>query len=337
MAMVKAKILIVEDEGIVALNIQNRVESLGYDVVANVPSGEAALQKATETQPDLVLMDIKLQGKVDGIEAAAYIHRHLKIPVVYLTAYTDSDTLSRAKLTEPYGYILKPFESRDLRSAIEIALYKHQMEQQLREREQLLTKTLRSIGDAVITTDAKGLVTFMNPVAEMLTRWRQEEVLGKDLIQVFQTIHEQTREVVENPVLLALRDHAVVNLANHTLLITKDGTEIPIDDSAAPIKDDAGRLLGAVLVFHDIIERQQIAALLQRANQELELKVTESTAQLRHTNEQLRGRAGSTPALRRRTASSARKGARTQRLEIPHRHNGLPRISHPTDSDFVLD
>ncbi|HEY9606506.1 MAG TPA: response regulator, partial [Allocoleopsis sp.] len=137
----RAKILIVEDESIVALNIKNRLEKLGYAVVATISSGEVAIQTAAETFPDLVLMDIKLKGKIDGIEAATKIRSQLQVPVVYLTAYADDETLNRAKMAEPYGFILKPFESRDLCTAIEIALYKHQIEKQLREREQWLSTT----------------------------------------------------------------------------------------------------------------------------------------------------------------------------------------------------
>jgi hypothetical protein len=286
--MGRARILIVEDESIVALNIKNRLEGLGYAVVATSSSGEAAIQIVAQSLPDLVLMDIKLKGTIDGIEAAAQIRAHFQIPVVYLTAFSDEETVERAKLTEPYGYILKPFEARDLCTTIEISLYKHQMEQQLREREQWLATTLKSIGDAVITTDSEGLVTFMNPVAETLTCWKQEEVLGNDLTQIFQTINEKTREVVENPATLALREGVTVGLENHTLLITKNGTEIPIDDSAAPIKNDAGNILGAVLIFHDITEQQQVKAFLERTNEELEARVAENTAQLREANEQLR-------------------------------------------------
>jgi hypothetical protein len=286
--MVKARILIVEDENIVAFNIQKRLEELGYTVVAVIPSGEAAIQKVAENYPDLVLMDIKLKGRVDGIEAAEQIRSQFPIPVVYLTAYTDEETLNRAKLTEPYGYILKPFEARDLGTTIEVALYKHQIEQQLREREHWLATTLKSIGDAVIATDSQGLVTFMNPVAEALTRWKQEEVLGNDVTQVFHAINETTREIVENPVKLALEQGVTVGLSNHTLLITKDGSEIPIDDCAAPIKNDAGSILGAVLVFYDVTEQQQAKALLQKTNKELEVRVEDSIAQLRQANEQLR-------------------------------------------------
>ncbi|MBD1808201.1 response regulator [Microcoleus sp. FACHB-SPT15] len=286
--MVRARLLIVEDEGIVALNIQNRLQGLGYSVVATVSSGEEAIQVAGETRPDLILMDIKLDGNVDGIEAAAEINRLFHLPVVYLTAYTNDETLNRAKLTEPYGYILKPFEARDLCTTIEVALYKYQMEQQLREREQWLATTLKSIGDAVITTDTEGLVTFMNPVAEALTRWSLEEVIGNDLTQVFQTINEKTRAVVQNPVLLALQQGITVGLENHTLLVTKDGAEIPIDDSAAPIKDEVGKILGAVLVFHDNIEKQQSEARLQKNNERLEAEVAKLSEQLSQANAQLR-------------------------------------------------
>lgn len=284
----KARLLVAEDELIVAFNIQNRLERLGYRVVANVTSGQEAIEATLATHPDLVLMDIRLEGTIDGIEAAAQIRERFHIPVVYLTAYTNEETLNRAKRTEPYGYILKPFEARDLGTTIEVALYKHQMEQQLREREKKLATTLKCIGDAVITTDSHGLITYMNPVAEELTRWNLEEVIGNDLNQVFRTINQKTREVVENPVNLALREGITVGLENNTLLITKDGVEIPIDDSAAPIKNDGGNILGAVLVFHDNIEQQQSEAILERANELLEARVTELTEQLKQMHQNLR-------------------------------------------------
>lgn len=286
--MVRAKILIVEDESIVALNIKNRLESLGYIIVATTSSGESAIQIAASNQPDLVLMDIKLRGVIDGIEAATQIWTRFKIPIVYLTAYSDEETIERAKITEPYGYILKPFEAKDLCTTIEISLYKHQMEQQLREREQWLATTLKSIGDAVITTDSQGLVTFMNPVAETLTCWKQEEAIGNNLTKVFQTINQRNRKVVENPAALALRKGVTVALENNTLLITKNGQEIPIDDSAAPIKNENGNIMGAVLVFHDVTEQQQLKTFLENTNQELEARVTKNTIQLRQANEQLR-------------------------------------------------
>ena len=126
--MPNERILIVEDEGIVILHIRKALENLGYIVAGIANYGDDAIVKATEIRPDLVLMDIVLKGKVDGIEAAEKIHAILNIPVIYLTAHADEGTLQRAKVTGPFGYIVKPFRERDLHIAIEFALYKSRME-----------------------------------------------------------------------------------------------------------------------------------------------------------------------------------------------------------------
>jgi CheY-like chemotaxis protein len=123
-----AKILVVEDENIVALELKKRLKKLGYQVSSVASTGKEAINKAEGFMPDLVIMDIRLKGDMDGIQAAQTIRERFNIPIIYLTAHSDNETLKRAKQTEPYGYILKPFEEDDLRTAIEIALYKHQME-----------------------------------------------------------------------------------------------------------------------------------------------------------------------------------------------------------------
>ena len=257
-AMAEIQIMIVEDEKIVSKDIQGMLERIGYTVPAVVSSGEEAVQKAAEMKPNLVLMDIMLKGRMDGVEAAEQIRAQFQIPVIYLTAYADERTLHRAKITEPYGYILKPFQEKELHTTIEIALYKHGMERKLRESEQWLSTTLRSIGDAVITTDAEGYITFMNPIAQSLTGWKQEEAISKPLADVFKIIGEKTGETVENPVARVIEEGNVVGLGNHTLLVTKDGAKVPIDDSCAPIKDDSDDLIGVVLVFRDITERKRM-------------------------------------------------------------------------------
>lgn len=129
-------------------------------------------------------------------------------------------------------------------------------EEALREQREWLRVTLHSIGDAVIATDTEGAVTFLNPVAESLTGWKQPEAHGKQLLEVFHIVNEQTREPVDNPALRAIKEGEVVGLANHTVLIAKDGTEITIDDSGSPIVDHEGKILGAVLIFRDITERR---------------------------------------------------------------------------------
>ncbi|MCG2830068.1 MAG: response regulator, partial [Desulfobacteraceae bacterium] len=133
--MPNSKILIVEDEGVIAKDIKNILIFLGYSVIAVSSSGEEAIEKAKEMHPDLVLMDIVLEGDMDGVKAAEQIRDSFDIPVIYLTAYSDNTTLQRAKITEPYGYILKPFQERELYTTIEMALYKHQVEKKLKESE----------------------------------------------------------------------------------------------------------------------------------------------------------------------------------------------------------
>ncbi|MBP7693140.1 MAG: EAL domain-containing protein [Anaerolineales bacterium] len=252
-----ARLLVVEDQSIIALDLKNRLTSLGYEVVGTVAYGEAAVQQAGEQRPDLVLMDIRLKGEMDGIQAAERIRAEYDLPIVYLTAHSDEQTLQRARVTEPFGYILKPFEDRELHMAIEIARYKFQVEQKLKTHERWLAAVLRGIGDAVIAADIDGAVTFLNPVAEALTGWTQAEALGQPAASVFNAIHAQTRARVDNPVRRVLEQRQVIALPDQTRLVARDGREIPIADSAAPIRDDKGHLTGAVLVFRDITEKQQ--------------------------------------------------------------------------------
>jgi CheY-like chemotaxis protein len=136
--MDKQAIFIVEDESIVASDIRETLLSLGYDVKGIAKSGETAVEEVQKTRPDLVLMDIHLAGKMDGVEAAGKIHVLCNIPVIYLTAYTDKPLLDRAKVTEPYGYVLKPFDERELHSVIEMALFKHRIEREIRKRDEIL-------------------------------------------------------------------------------------------------------------------------------------------------------------------------------------------------------
>ncbi len=165
----------------------------------------------------------------------------------------------RAKVTEPFGYLLKPFDAKELQTAIEIALYKHQMEKKLLDSEQRLSITLHSIGDAVMATDSRGYVTFMNPRAEALTGWSLPEGFGRHVAEVFQVRRESEPAFPESAFVKVLQEGVAVDLGDHNLiLMAKDGAERPIDDSAAPLKDDRGTTVGVVLVFRDITERRQL-------------------------------------------------------------------------------
>src|SRR6516164_9194303 len=197
--MTRARILVVEDEGIVAQDIRNRLTRHGYTVVGVVETGADAVRLTAELRPDLVLMDIHLKGPMDGVEAAEHIRANWQIPVVYLTAYADDATLRRARVTEPFGYILKPFEERELPTILEMALYKNAAERRLRASERRYATTLSSIGDGVIATDAEGRVSFLNPVAEALTGWAAAEAAGRPLAEVFRTLDEHSRAVLDAP------------------------------------------------------------------------------------------------------------------------------------------
>ena len=263
--MSKATILIVEDEAIVAADLAGKLGQLGYEVAGIAAEGEEAVALACRLRPHLVLMDIWLEGPMDGIEAAEAIRRQHDVPVIYLTAHSDPATLARAKLTGPFGYILKPFEERELATQIEMALYKHQADRQLRQQREWLRVTLTSIGDAVIATDAEGRITFVNPVAESLTGWKAEEAAGQPIQCVFRIVNEQTGQPLEEPVARVLREGRAVELANHAALVTKDGRTVPIEDSAAPILDAAGQVIGVVLVFHDVTEKRRAEEALRES------------------------------------------------------------------------
>jgi PAS domain S-box-containing protein len=269
--MTNPKILVVEDDVIVAKTIAGQLKQLGYTVADTASSGATAIAKAAATQPDLVLMDIVLKGEMDGITAATNITQQYDIPIIYLTAYADEATLQRAKVTQPFGYVVKPFTANDLRIAIEMGLYKHQTERQLQENRDQLETLLRSMGDAVIATDANGLITFMNPVAEALTGWQQTEAMGKSVIEVLPLIDEVTQLPAEHPVAKVLQNHQTVYLKDYIALVSRSGTSVPIGDSASPLRRATGEVSGVVLVFWDMSDRRQAELLTQALEKEKEL------------------------------------------------------------------
>lgn len=258
--MPAARILLVEDEGIIAEDIQMSLQDFGYDVCAIVATGEDAVLKTNELRPDLVLMDVVLQGHMDGIEAANQINTRLKIPIIYLTAYADDKMLERAKITEPFGYLIKPFRDRELHSTIEMALFKHQFDIKLKESQEWLSVTLHSVADALIATDRDGFVKFMNPVAEFLTGWGGAEAKARSLESVFSITDEKTgaevegfaRRIIDGP-------DAALSLEN-IILISKDSRKIHLEANGSPIRDHEGRVIGIVLVFRDISERKRAEA-----------------------------------------------------------------------------
>jgi PAS domain S-box-containing protein len=257
--MPNIRILVVEDESLVAKDIQNMLRSLGYEVIGVVSTGEEAIERAEAEAPDLILLDIVLKGEVDGIVAAERIWERLSIPVIYLTAYADETTLQRAKVTEPFGYILKPFDERELQTTIEMAFYKARMDRKLREREEWLSTVLTSIGDGVIATDDQGAVNFMNPRAEKLTGWTQTEAFGRPLREIFPIDLEPKGE---------LSSH--LPHVQEDVLSARDGVKIAIEETLTPFSSNSKAPLGNVLIFRDITQRKSAEAELTRSWERLQ-------------------------------------------------------------------
>ncbi|HEY1170606.1 MAG TPA: response regulator [Verrucomicrobiae bacterium] len=176
-------IMVVEDEGIVARDLSQRLTHLGYRVPAISMTGEDALKQAEAIHPDLVLMDINLRGGIDGVETATRLRQKHNVPVIYLTAYSDSSTLDRAKQTEPYGYLLKPFVEPELHAAIEVALFKHQRELQSETNGPRADKTMDAAPDGVLLLDMEGKITEANSAAENILGATSKDLKGKIFLE----------------------------------------------------------------------------------------------------------------------------------------------------------
>jgi AmiR/NasT family two-component response regulator len=226
------KVLIAEDEGLIAMDIAAHLEALGHTVVATVSTAAEAIEQARHAQ--VVLMDIRLDEPVDGIEAASKIRERYRLPVLFLTAQADPSTLERAKLAAPFGYMIKPLVHASLQPSIEIAMYKHKMETRLEESEAWLRATLASAPDAVIVTDHQGQIRFLNPAAEALG--------GRALTTVSQLLPE-------DPVPLAI-------LQDRSVAIETRVAEQWVEGSASPLKI-SGEVIGGVVTLRDVTARRR--------------------------------------------------------------------------------
>lgn len=185
--MVNEKILVVEDEFITGTDIQNNLKAMGYDVPVVVDTGEGAIKKAGELHPDIVLMDITLIGEMNGIEAAAQIRERYGIPVIFLTAHSDDTTITRALESEPFGYIVKPFEERNLKSTIKMALFKHSMDEKLKERDRTIGTLMNATADATALLDREGRVLAANAAFAQRMGKPPGEVLNTIIFEYIRT------------------------------------------------------------------------------------------------------------------------------------------------------
>jgi PAS domain S-box-containing protein len=247
--MAKAKILVVEDESITAKDIQYRLKDVGYDAPAIAASGEGAIKKAEEIKPDLVLMDIVLNGDMDGIEAAGQIRDRFDIPVVYLTAYMDEERLEKTKVTEPYGYLIKPFEDKELRPVIEMALQRHKLEIALRNAEEDWRNSFNSLDDVMLIIDRDYTIENINEKGLKLLGKSKEEVIGK---RCYQVISGADSPIEECPCMKSMETKKVESLDWYD---RRFGKYFSIKSS--PIFDEKGKILKFIELMREITERKR--------------------------------------------------------------------------------
>ncbi len=250
--MTPTNVLIVEDENIIALDLKRILIRSGYAVSHIANSGDEALAAVAAQLPDAVLMDIGLSGKMDGIQTSQHILDHLDIPIIFVTANSDLATVRKSQNANPFGYVLKPFDEREISIVLEMALFKHRADQEVKESRRWLSAILRSIGEGVIATDAKGTIKFMNPTAERFTGWKESEAISRTLQEVFPLVNKETHLPAENPAERTLREKQASGSVNMTLLIQKDGGEIPMNAFAAPMMDATEKIEGVVLTFQKV-------------------------------------------------------------------------------------
>jgi PAS domain S-box-containing protein len=262
------RVMIVEDESLVAEDLHLCLEKFGYEVVGIADSAESARRLARDQSPDLALLDIRLKGAVDGIELAHEL-RDQRIGFVYLTSHADAHTLSRARATEPLGYVLKPFDAREIHPVLEMAVYRHQNDRHLRTMERWLSTTLHSIGDGVLVTDAQLRVSFLNPAMERCCGYPLRDAVGLPVAEVLRLVAGGSQQPLPCIAARALQQQAIVHLEPDAELVRRDGLRLPIDDCAAPIRDGE-RVTGVVVVCRDATARRELERRHREADQRVE-------------------------------------------------------------------
>ncbi|TGN04276.1 ATP-binding response regulator [Leptospira dzoumogneensis] len=240
-------ILIVEDEWLLSFNLQKTLQNLGYKVAGVAANGQDAQSIFKETDPDLVLMDISIEGDMDGIQTAQHIQRIKDVPIVFMTAYTDDSTFMRAMdAASTYAYITKPFQNHQLKSSIEIALRQQKRLGIVKESGKEFKNVIQSISEGAVSLDGEGNIIFLNHSAEELTGWSLEEALGKPGDVVLSFIQTQIGSG-EHP------DNLGHNLRYiPAVLVRKDDRKIRVGFRVSPIRDEANRIVGSIVTFSEL-------------------------------------------------------------------------------------
>jgi PAS domain S-box-containing protein len=290
--MPQPRILVIENDASVAMDIQRGLKGMSCDVVATAGTGPEAIELAGQHRPDLVLMDIGLPGPMDGIEAGQEIRRRFQLPILFLTAHADDGTVQRAKAAEPLGYLLKPFADRELHSAIEIALHKREAEtravqeagEALWQSEQRFDLLVESLSDyAVILLDPQGRIVSWNPGAERITGFGPEEAIGQHC-----SLFYRPEEVVANlPDRLLWTAAHQGRAAEEGWRVRKDRSQFWADTVVSVLRDQHGELAGFARITRDVTERKEAEEEIRKLNASLEHRVRERTVELSAANREL--------------------------------------------------
>jgi len=263
------RIMVVDDEAIVTTQLEESLTSMGYEVIGSVYSGKEAVEMARRLRPDLVLMDIVMPGRLNGIDASVIVKKELDIPVIFLTAYADDNLINRARDSEPFGYILKPFQEREIKAAIEVALHKKHMERRLGESEERYRSVVDTAIEAIITVDSRGNIVSWNHAAETMFGYRADESAGKRPTLI---IPERLRKDLENEMnlIVSTGKSDIIGKTVECSGLRKDGSEFPMELSLATWKTREETFF--TIIVRDIIERKRaeeeqkkLEAQLQRA------------------------------------------------------------------------
>ena len=248
-----AKILIVEDEPVVRLHLKACLSQLGYQMLPPVSSCFDALNSFKYETPDLVLMDIFIEGELDGVDAAKQIHQRFGVPVVFLTAHTDEETLNRARLCQPHGYIVKPFREEDLKSTIEIVLFNYQQEKILKEHLNFSSSLLDSIEYPVMAVDCSENIIFLNSKILSLLDKEEFQIFGKEFSKTV-PLFSENGDKVDVPFDRILVKGEAEELNDIVLKVSNEKTRL-VDIVISPFKKLPSKTIGSVLIFKDVTDK----------------------------------------------------------------------------------
>lgn len=287
------RVLVVEDEALIAEEIRDRLSSRGMTVVGVADNAADAVVLAGGEQPDLALMDIRLKGKADGVDAAVRIYREFGVPAVFLTAHSDEATLKRALRAGQFGYVLKPFQELELLVAIRMALGRHRIDLALRESQSTFRSIVAGLLEAVVATDAAHRIRYMNPAAEALTGWTLADASERPVDEVLRLRSESSDTPISTASVCAAMGDDARSQVLSARLATADEQGRAVELAVSRV-ENAGRPVGASIAIYDPADRRELEARRRQAeeevrslNRDLEARIAERTAALRQANSEL--------------------------------------------------